>query len=439
MKWPRADAIVGNPPFHGSLQMRRVLGDDYIEWLKKEFGIGVKDYCVYWFRKAHARLEDGGRAGLVGTNSISQNRARSESLEHILGDGGVITNAVSTQDWPGDAAVDVSIVNWLKSDVHPSLAMLDGAQVSEINASLRGTRSMEAVRLAANRRRSFQGPQPVGKGFLLDRTEAEALLALSDAPYRDVVRPYLVGEDIANAPDQRPTRYVIDFGLRPLQEAMQFPVALEIVRERVKPERDRNRRKVRREKWWLLGELVPSMRRALGPLDRYLAGTATGKRVLFTWCDPWTCPSNATNVFAFESDSAFGVLTSALHTDWARRQSSTLEDRIRYTPTSAFETFPWPSGDLNAVADVSRRLYARRSEICLERNIGLTKLYNQVDDGAWSDLRELHRELDEAVALAYGWPASVAHDSEERNRRLLELNRAIAAGEVDYRPFGAGA
>jgi hypothetical protein len=118
-----------------------------------------------------------------------------------------------------------------------------------------------------------------------------------------------------------------------------------------------------------------------------------------------------------------------------RAQSSTLEDRIRYTPSSAFETFPWPSGNRDEVADVSRRLYARRSEICVERNIGLTKLYNQLDDGAWADLRDLHRELDEAVAVAYGWPRTVAHDPDETNRRLLELNRAIAAGEVEYDPF----
>ena len=87
------------------------------------------------------------------------------------------------------------------------------------------------------------------------------------------------------------------------------------------------------------------------------------------------------------------------------------------------------------IADVSRRLYARRSEICLERQIGLTKLYNQLDDGAWRDLRDLHAELDEAVAAAYGWPRSVAHDTDETNRRLLELNRQIAAGERDYHPF----
>ena len=77
LPWPRADAIIGNPPFHGSQQLRGVLGDQYVEWLRRAFGVGIKDYCVYWFRKAHHHLGDGARAGLVGTNSVSQNRSRS--------------------------------------------------------------------------------------------------------------------------------------------------------------------------------------------------------------------------------------------------------------------------------------------------------------------------------------------------------------------------
>jgi hypothetical protein len=141
------------------------------------------------------------------------------------------------------------------------------------------------------------------------------------------------------------------------------------------------------------------------------------------------------NVFAFSDDGSIGVLLSAIHTGWARLQSSTLRVDIRYTPTTAFGTFPWPSGDLEQVGRSAKGLLSRRRAICQEREIGLTQLYNQIDDGAWQDLRDLHVELDEAVAEAYGWPKHVAHDSDESNRRLLELNRAIAAGEIDYNPF----
>lgn len=441
LEWPRADAIIGNPPYHGSQRLRSELGDEYVEWLKSEFGIGVKDYAVYWFRKAHERLETGDRAGLVATNSISQNRNRGPGLEWILDSGGVITHAVSTQDWSGEAAVDVSIVNWVKDPAQaPARVVLDGVDVEKISPALRSPAADVggAVRLDENAGRSFQGPQPVGAGFVVDHDEADDLLGREDANYRHVVRPYLVGDDIAVSPAQGPSRFIVDFGLMTLEAAADYPAALSIIRERVKPFRDSNRRRVRREKWWLLGELVPAMRRALSGLDRYIAAMAQGKRIFFAWQDAWTCPSNLTNVFAFDDDFSMGVLSSAIHHEWARAQSSTLEDRFRYTPTSAFETFAWPQStpdERQAIAENARALIARRSEICLDRQIGLTKLYNEVDEGAYADLRELHRQLDEAVAAAYGWPASAAHDPQESNRRLLELNRAIAAGEVEYHPF----
>jgi len=206
--WPRADVVIGNPPFHGDRHLRRILGDDYVEWLRREFGVGVKDYCVYWFRKTHDHLLPGKRAGLVGTNSISQNRARGASLDYIVENGGVIVSAVSTQDWPGEAAVDVSIVNWVKTPPEPSEpTMLDGIEVDGIGPSLRpmSLDVSSAHRLAQNDRHCFFGPIPSGRGFVLEKELAERFLARNDATYRDVVRPYLVGDDIAKDPLQEPT------------------------------------------------------------------------------------------------------------------------------------------------------------------------------------------------------------------------------------------
>jgi len=158
---------------------------------------------------------------------------------------------------------------------------------------------------------------------------------------------------------------------------MGYPEALDVVRLLVKPERDTTRRKAYRERWWRFAEPLVAMRKAVEPLDRYIGGTATGKRILFCWVDSWTCPSNAMNVFAFDDDASMGILTSQIHTRWAQAQSSTLRVDIRYTPTTAFGTFPWPSGKRDAIADVARRLIARRSEICLAESIGLTKLYTR--------------------------------------------------------------
>ncbi|MGD9571071.1 MAG: class I SAM-dependent DNA methyltransferase [Thermoleophilia bacterium] len=446
MPWPRADVIIGNPPFHGDRRLRGILGDDYIEWLKQAFGVGVKDYCVYWFRKAHDHLADGGRAGLVGTNSISQNRARSASLDYIVGNGGVVTEAVSTQDWSGEAAVDVSIVNWIKNPATPpSVVVLDGMEVSGVTTALRPASAVAiegAHALAGNALRAFQGPIPRGAGFVIDVHTASALLADGGAPYADVVRQYIVGADITDDVRQQPSRFIVDFNEMSLEQAMNYPSALALVRRDVLPQRVDDTGVLLPEfagNWWRLWRPRPALRAAIAGMRRYVVGTATGKRILFAWVDMRTLSSNASNAFAFEDDYAMGILSSRLHGEWARAQSSTLEDRIRYTPTSAFETFPWPPAPTDAqrqaVSDAAVELLRRRREICVAQHIGLTTLYNQVDEGAWTDLRRLHVRLDEAVAAAYGWPASVAHDAEDANRRLLELNHQIASGAVEYDPF----
>lgn len=180
------------------------------------------------------------------------------------------------------------------------------------------------------------------------------------------------------------------------------------------------------------------MRDAIRALPRYIAGNRIGKRFLYCWADASICPSDLTVVFAFEDDYAMGILTSSTHQAWAHAESSTLEDRPRYTPTSCFETFPWPGpsdAQFREIGDLARGLIERRQAICLERSIGLTDLYNQVDDGAWRDLADLHKQLDRAVASAYGWPASIAGDELEIRSRLATLHGRIGAGTLAYRPF----
>jgi hypothetical protein len=444
--WPTTDCIIGNPPFHGSQQVRSAFGNAYISWLKTTFKIGVKDYCVYWFRKAHDHLTSGQRAGLVGTNSISQNRARGASLEYIVTNGGVITDAVSTQDWPGEAGVDVSLVNWIRTPSSPPTAfVLDGEPVEGITPELRTPdRSTGVVaKLRANKGRCFQGPIPAGAGFIIPEVEAQALLARTDVDYLQVVRPYLIGEDIADDPGQQPRRWIIDFAKLPLEAAMQYPAALDIVRSRVKPTREGNNRAAYRRYWWQFAEARREMRTALTSLPRFITCNRVGKRLLLCWTSAWTSPSDLTNVFAFSDDYSMGILSSSTHAAWARSRSSTLEDRLRYTSSSVFETFPWPDPvpqtQRERVTEAIRNVIQRRQEICTANKIGLTTLYNTVDEGAYTDLKAMHTELDEAVAAAYGWPNAVAHDADKIVQRLLGLNREIAAGTRRYDPFGTQA
>ena len=440
--WPDVDAIIGNPPFLGSQHLRTTFDPAYVEWLKSTFDCGLKDYCVYWFRKTQDHLRPGGRAGLVGTNSIAQNRARSASLDYVVANGGVIVDAVSSQKWPGDAAVHVSIVNWVKSPAQPpERFLLDGVEVPGITAELRppGRSTGHVARLGANAGRCFQGFIPAGRGFLLLDEDAAALLDRTDADYRAVVRPFLTGEDITDRPDQRPGRWTIDFGLMPLEAAMRYPAALRVVERLVMPVREKNNRAAYRQRWWLFGENRPGLRAAVAGLQRVVVGNQVGKRPLFAWYDPWVCPNSKTNVFAFDDDYAMGVLTSRPHVAWAWSRGATLKADVSYTPTTVFETFPWPEpaeDQRERIAAASREVMALRQEACRAGDIGLTTLYNRMDKGAYVEIAAAHRELDEAVAAAYGWPAAVDRDDDEIVRRLLALNRAITAGERPYDPFG---
>lgn len=265
VEWPHADAIIGNPPYHGSQRIRRELGDYYAEWLKREFGVGLKDYAVYWFRKAHEALPREGRAGLVATNSISQNRSRGPSLDWIVDTGGMITSAVSSQPWSGEAKVHVSIVNWVKQPIAmPAAFLLDGREVSGITSALRpGADRPKPHKLQQNLGVGFQGVIPAGNGFIISESEAEELLQDHSADYGIIVRRYLMGDDISNDPMQAPTRWIIDFGTRSLEEANNWPRALDIVRHRVRPTRLKNRDSGFRERWWRFGRPRGEMREAV--------------------------------------------------------------------------------------------------------------------------------------------------------------------------------
>lgn len=354
----------------------------------------------------------------------------------------MITDAISTQKWLGDAKVHVSLVNWIKRPAYqPATFVLDGKPVDGITPELRTPQKSTGTLapLDANRSRCFQGPIPVGDGFVITVEEAQTLLALNDVNYRDVVRPYLTGEDITDDSHQRPRRWIIDFAQRPLEAAMKYPAALDIVRERVKPIRANNPRKARRDRWWLFGEQAIGMRRAIKHLSRFIGSIAFGKRLLISWQEPWTCPSGKIYIFAFDDDYSMGIVSSLAHGAWSWSRGATFKADLSYTPSSVFETFPWPFPvtdiQRERVAEASRRVIARRQEICSVNNYGLTALHNLIDEGAYTDLKALHCELDEAVAAAYGWPKAVAQDGDEIVQRLLILNREIAVGTREYDPF----
>ena len=305
--------------------------------------------------------------------------------------------------------------------------------------------------LMANANKSFDGTKVYGSGFVLETEEAKTLLA-KNSINQDVLFPYLNGEDLNTRPDQSSSRWVINFQDWTLEQSETYPDCIKIVREKVKPERDLNNRKVRRERWWQFAERAAGLYSSIKDLDRALAIPIVTKYVTCTWVDTNIVYSHALVVVASESDADYALLQCTFHDNWARLCSSSLGGTLRYTPTDSFETFPFPS-IMQTLSNIGERYYQHRQSIMLSRQEGLTKTYNRFHDIQETAedivrLRALHKEMDEAVAKAYGWDdLELGHGfhetkqglrytiSEEARRevlgRLLRLNHERYAEEVE--------
>ena len=448
-EWPAADVIVGNPPFLGTHagKMRRELGDEYVDALHELWEGRVPkaaDLCCYWHEKARQLVADGKvkRVGLLATQSIRGGKSR-VVLQRIR-ESGDIFFAESDRKWMLDgAAVQVSMVGF--DDGSETHRFLDGRPVEGINANLTSSIDLTQVsRLVENRDVSFQGVAKVGK-FDIDGALARTMLAAPNPDRRSnagAVRPWN-GDDVAR---RRRDRWIVDFPPgTPLEEAELYEAPFDHVAKQVWPERRNNRSKERRERWWIHGVPATEMRQALDPLSRYLVTVITSKHRLFAWLSAADLPGVTLVAFARDDDYFLGVLHSRPHEIWALAQGTQLRKResgFRYTVTTCFQTFPlpWPPGDeptdsplVAAIAEAARRLNELREgwlnpegplvgEDELKRRT-LTNLYNERP--AWLDTA--HRNLDEAVFNAYGWPPNLSDD--EVLARLLALNQERAAAQ----------
>jgi hypothetical protein len=228
--------------------------------------------------------------------------------------------------------------------------------------------------------------------------------------------PYLGGAEVNTSPTQDFDRYVISFGQMELEEAERWPDLLEIVREKVKPERDELRSSAdggrRKQCWWQFDRSRPALYAALEGKQRCLVTARTSKHTVFSLQPTGRIYSENLVIFALDSFAAFAVLQSQLHGVWVGFTSSTLETRQGYRPSDCFETFPFPPeqalGPDGLVEKIGNMLYQARAKLMIEREQGLTTTYNQLKDPEVHDLaieplRELHIAMDAAVLAAYGW------------------------------------
>jgi hypothetical protein len=440
--WPRPDgelAIIGNPPYLGVRKMRAELGDEYVEKLFAAFPDNhAADYVTYWFPPALRTLRPGERAGYVTTNSIAQNESREASIDKILAAGGTITDAWKSYPWPGDAAVHVSIVNWIMAR-DEGIKRLDDREVGVITPRLTNATDVTGAKtIPANKGMSFMGVTPGNAGFILDEEQRAAIVA-EDPTSATVIKPYLIGRDINREIDQRPTRWIVDLDSFGQEEAQQYLGAYRHVQREVYHIRKTNRRDAYARLWWRFVEPRPGMRAAFAGNQRCLAVSLVSPHMAFAWMNTAIVPGNTVIVATLPSDYAFGLLQSLIHQTWVLQHGSTLKSDQRYTPTTVFETFPFPllpnggydprvvpdTPEAAAVSAAAEALYTRRAALCRERQLGLTKLYNLMKAGDLPELQTLHDTLNDAVTACYAWPEGTWRDDNEVLTRLLALNRQL--------------
>ncbi|MDC3962101.1 DNA methyltransferase [Polyangium jinanense] len=408
------DAFVGNPPFKGGSGISSEFGEGYRDWLlaSHEGAHGNSDIVAHFFRRAASHIGANGVMGFITTNTIGQGDTRSTGLRYLLANGFAVCSADVDWVWPGDAAVVVSVVHLGVGRGRTEHAMLNGRRVVAVNSRLRpAPERPDPVVLSSNASMSFLGSKTYGQGFLLTPEERDALVT-RDRRNAERIFPYLGGEEVNTRPTQSFDRFVINFGQMTLEEAETWPDLIEIVRQKVKPERDKNNRDVRRIHWWRFGEVAPALYAAIAPLSRCLATARVSKHMMLAFQPTSRVFSEQLCVFPIDCFAAFATLQSRIHEPWARLLSSSMKTDLRYSASDCFETFPFPAPDPRTVfpslESIGERLYETRARFMVDTSQGLTKNYNALKDPSCEDprileLRALHEEMDQLVLAAYGW------------------------------------
>ncbi len=423
---PGFDAIVGNPPFLGGSKISTTNGVSYLDWLlsHKARAHGNADIVAHFFRVGFLLLRNDGCFGLIATNTIGQGDTRSTGLHWICSNGGQIYRAVRRLKWPGLATVVVSVIHSMRGEWGGE-KQLNDRYVSSVNAFLvEGPNVGDPFGLGANRQKSFLGVKVYGQGFLFDDGDKSGLASSIDSMHQlirtntsnaDRIMQYIGGEDINSDPLHSSKRYVINFGQMSLEEAEIWPDLTDIVRQKVKPQRDLLRSDTGpgahgKKWWWQFQHPRAPLYRAISNLDRVLAISQVSPHLSFALIGAKAVFSHSLVIIGKQGYSDLCTLQSRIHEIWARFFSSTLEDRLRYAPSDCFETFPFPpSYETDPILEAAGQAYHdHRAALMVEADEGMTKTYNRFHDAgerrpAIQRLRELHDEMDRVVLRAYGW------------------------------------
>lgn len=442
--WPDADFIVGNPPYLGQFRQRELFGDGYVDALRRAYPSvpDSADYVMYWWYRAAEAVACGRtlRAGLITTSSITQTQNRAV-IAAAAERGARVTWAVADHVWyDGSDGAEVRVAMTVIANdpldarlvtvqrverVRGEVPVTGELRVPRLNADLTAHADVagaSAEPLRANAGLASTGFKLHGAGFLLEPAEAERLLA-ADPRLADVVRPYRNGKDLTARPRGLS---VIDFASRTEAEARAYAVAFDLVRDRVKPERDANPEPTRRQFWWRFGRSNEQLRSGLAGLARYVATPETSKHRVFTFLDGAVAPDNAVVAIAVDDAFVLGVLSSAAHVVWALAAGGRMgvRDTPRYNKGVCFDPFPFPDPPAplrREIAEAAERIEVHRARaLAASPEATLMRLYDIVEAlragrpltaaqqalhtaGACGVLRDLHDELDQLVAAGYEW------------------------------------
>lgn len=482
--WPKADYIVGNPPFVGGKDIRARMGGGYAEALWKAHGHMNEsaDFVMYWWdRSAEILLKPKSglkRFGFVTTNSISQVFQR-RVMEPYLNAKKPLSLVMAVADHPwtkvtkDSAAVRIAMtvaqagkhdgrlleVTAEEAVETDSPVILFAEKTGKINADLTvGVDIDAALPMKANEALSSRGMSLHGSGFIVTPDVAEHL-GLGRVPgLEQHIRIYRNGRDLTDRP--RGVMVIDLFGLTAEEVRVRFPAVYQHVQLAVKAVRDRQVKDAANptkdaisyaEKWWLFGKPRSELRPALSNLPRYIATVETAKHRVFQFLEGNVLPDNRLVCFAMAQGYDLGVLSSAIHVIWALASGGTLEDRPIYTKSKGFDPFPFPEtseDQKQKIGAIAEELDAHRKRVLAAHDhLTLTGLYNVLerlkagakpdelndrerrifDDGLVLILKELHEKLDIAVADAYGWPVDLPE--EEVLSRLVALNKERAKEE----------
>lgn len=374
------DCILGNPPFLGGQKLSGSFGDNYLEYIKDAYQpIGAVDLVTYFFRRIFGIIRPGGFQSLISTNTIAQGRARENGLDVMVKQGASINHAVRSMKWPGAAAVEVALVTVTKQPWKGKY-ILAGKEVKTITPYLDDAVTLgNPYPLKQNEGKSFQGSIILGKGFVLEPHEAEALIA-KNPKNKDVLFPYLNGDDLNNNPDQSPSRWVINFFDWSEEKARQYLDCYEILLRDVRAIRQQDNRKSYRDYWWQYAEKRRSLYDAISPLDQVLVACRVSKYVNHSFVKKGKVFDVANTVVARDICQEYALLQNSIHNEWAWRYASSLESRIRYLNVDCIDTFPFPqnlnTAQKHQLEQIGETYHEHRHQLTLGIQLGLTKNYN---------------------------------------------------------------